>query len=272
MSAMPIQADRILACEGLACPLPVVRTKKAIDEMKEGEVVEVRVTDKGSVADLKGWTQGTGHQYVGLKEENGIYRHFIRKAEASETKSERKHPHTISNEELQAKLAAGEQLHMIDVREPAEYAFGRIPGAVSLPLGELTERLSDLSPDHDYYVICRTGRRSDMACQLLAEHGFGRVTNVTPGMSEWTFEMEKDKEEDVNMVHLTVDAKGLACPMPIVKAKKGIDSMESGQIMELLTTDKGSMKDFQAWVGQTKHELLEATESNGVFTFIVRKR
>nr|WP_084224616.1 sulfurtransferase TusA family protein [Paenibacillus pectinilyticus] len=74
------------------------------------------------------------------------------------------------------------------------------------------------------------------------------------------------------MVHLTVDAKGLACPMPIVKAKKGIDSMESGQIMELLTTDKGSMKDFQAWVGQTKHELLEATESNGVFTFIVRKR
>ncbi|CAN7212294.1 sulfurtransferase TusA family protein [Paenibacillus sp. LjRoot153] len=73
------------------------------------------------------------------------------------------------------------------------------------------------------------------------------------------------------MTNLVVDAKGLACPMPIVKAKKGMDSLESGQIMELQTTDKGSMKDFQAWVNQTKHELLESKEDNGVFTFIVKK-
>ncbi len=73
------------------------------------------------------------------------------------------------------------------------------------------------------------------------------------------------------MANLVVDAKGLACPMPIVKAKKGIDSLESGQIMELQTTDKGSMKDFQAWVNQTNHELVETKEENGVFTFIVKK-
>ncbi|NOU69298.1 hypothetical protein GC096_35365 [Paenibacillus sp. LMG 31461] len=73
------------------------------------------------------------------------------------------------------------------------------------------------------------------------------------------------------MANLVVDAKGLACPMPIVKAKKGIDSLESGQIMELQTTDKGSMKDFQAWVNQTKHELLESKEDNGIFTFTVKK-
>jgi TusA-related sulfurtransferase len=59
--------------------------------------------------------------------------------------------------------------------------------------------------------------------------------------------------------------------MPIVKAKKGIDSLQPGQIMELQTTDKGSMNDFQAWVKQTKHELVEAKEANGVFTFLVRK-
>ncbi|RTE09826.1 sulfurtransferase TusA family protein [Paenibacillus whitsoniae] len=73
------------------------------------------------------------------------------------------------------------------------------------------------------------------------------------------------------MVHLVVDAKGLACPMPIVKAKKGIDTLEPGQVMELLTTDKGALKDFTAWVGQTKHELLEAKENQGVFIFLVRK-
>ncbi|MCZ8515811.1 sulfurtransferase TusA family protein [Paenibacillus filicis] len=73
------------------------------------------------------------------------------------------------------------------------------------------------------------------------------------------------------MANLVVDAKGLACPMPIVKAKKGMDSLEPGQIMELQTTDKGSMKDFQAWVNQTNHELMESREDNGVFTFIVKK-
>ncbi|NHN33754.1 sulfurtransferase TusA family protein [Paenibacillus agricola] len=73
------------------------------------------------------------------------------------------------------------------------------------------------------------------------------------------------------MGNLVVDAKGLACPMPIVKAKKGIDSLESGQVMELQTTDKGSMKDFQAWVNQTNHKLIDSKEDNGVFTFFVKK-
>lgn len=72
------------------------------------------------------------------------------------------------------------------------------------------------------------------------------------------------------MTDIFVDAKGLACPMPIVKAKKAIDSIQSGQIMELHTTDKGSMNDFQAWVRQTNHELIEAKEDN-VFKFIVKK-
>lgn len=73
------------------------------------------------------------------------------------------------------------------------------------------------------------------------------------------------------MADIVIDTKGLACPMPIVKAKKGIDAIESGQTMELLTTDKGSMNDFQAWIKQSRHELIEARESNGIFTFIVKK-
>jgi tRNA 2-thiouridine synthesizing protein A len=73
------------------------------------------------------------------------------------------------------------------------------------------------------------------------------------------------------MSDIVVDAKGLSCPMPIVKAKKGIDSLEQGQVMELQATDKGSVKDFQAWVNQTNHELLEVKEDSGVFTFYVKK-
>jgi len=59
--------------------------------------------------------------------------------------------------------------------------------------------------------------------------------------------------------------------MPIVKAKKGMDSLQSGEIMELLATDKGSVNDFQAWVRQTKHEMLEHKEIDGVYVFYVRK-
>lgn len=71
---------------------------------------------------------------------------------------------------------------------------------------------------------------------------------------------------------IVVDTKGMACPMPIVKAKKALDSMESGQVMEVLSTDKGSINDFQAWVKQTNHELIKHEEDNGVFKFLVRKK
>lgn len=187
-----LQADRILECEGLACPMPVVRTKKTIDEMKAGEVLEVRATDKGSVADLSGWAGRTGHHYVGMKEEAGVYRHFIRKAEASETKADMGYPHTVTNEQLQAELASGGSATIIDVREPAEYAFGRIPGAVSIPLGEIETHIAQLDPDKQYFIVCRSGNRSDTACRMLSAKGFGHIRNVVPGMSQWTYEVEVD--------------------------------------------------------------------------------
>lgn len=67
---------------------------------------------------------------------------------------------------------------------------------------------------------------------------------------------------------IVVDTKGMACPMPIVKAKKALDGLESGQVMEVQSTDKGSINDFQAWVKQTKHELLKHEEDNGIYKFL----
>lgn len=73
------------------------------------------------------------------------------------------------------------------------------------------------------------------------------------------------------MADITVDTKGLACPMPIVKAKKALDSLEAGQTMEVLSTDKGSLNDFMAWVKQTKNEMISHEEENGVYKFLVKK-
>lgn len=72
--------------------------------------------------------------------------------------------------------------------------------------------------------------------------------------------------------NVVVDTKGMACPMPIVKAKKALDSLQSGEIMKVISTDKGSLQDFQAWVKGTKHELMNHEEANGVFTFFVKKQ
>jgi tRNA 2-thiouridine synthesizing protein A len=72
-------------------------------------------------------------------------------------------------------------------------------------------------------------------------------------------------------VNTVVDTKGMACPMPIVKAKKALDGLASGEIMEVLSTDKGSVNDFQAWVKQTKHELIKHEEENGIYKFFVKK-
>lgn len=180
-----LTTNRILECEGMACPMPIVKTKKAIDDMQAGEVIEVRATDKGSVADLQAWTKRTGQQYVGVKEENGVYRHFIRKSSDQEKLNDIRYPNTVSHEQLEEMLNGGESFILLDVREPAEFVFQHIPGAISVPLDDLESTLSELDPQATYYVICRTGTRSDLACQMLVENGYANVRNVLPGMANW---------------------------------------------------------------------------------------
>ena len=88
---------------------------------------------------------------------------------------------------------------VLDVREEAEFAFGHIEGAKSIPMGELESRLEELNKDQEIYVICRTGKRSDMAAQLLVKNGFTKVYNVLPGMTEWNGNLIKMLMEECNM-------------------------------------------------------------------------
>ncbi len=69
-----------------------------------------------------------------------------------------------------------------------------------------------------------------------------------------------------------VDARGLACPMPIVKTAQAIRLMPSGELMEVLATDPGSVKDFAAWSRTTGNELIEQTADGGVFRFVLRRK
>ncbi|UOQ91524.1 sulfurtransferase TusA family protein [Halobacillus shinanisalinarum] len=181
---MNIEANEILDAKGLACPMPIVKTKKAMNNLNEGQVIEVQATDKGSTADLKAWAESTGHQYLGTVEKGTVLKHYVRKASEAEAKGETRYEAVTDLEDLRNKVDDGENLSIIDVREPAEFAFGHIPGAINIPLGEIEERFQELNQD-DLHIICRTGNRSDLAAQKLSEKGFKHVKNVIPGMSKW---------------------------------------------------------------------------------------
>ena len=68
-----------------------------------------------------------------------------------------------------------------------------------------------------------------------------------------------------------LDVRGLNCPLPIIKARKAINGLDTGQILRVVATDPGSVKDFEAFAKQTGNELLESTESDGEFAFRLKK-
>ncbi|HWP63809.1 MAG TPA: sulfurtransferase TusA family protein [Candidatus Binatia bacterium] len=70
----------------------------------------------------------------------------------------------------------------------------------------------------------------------------------------------------------TLDARGLSCPLPIVKTAQAMKSLASGQLLEVLATDPGSVKDFAAWSKTTGNELVEQTVDGGVYRFVLRKK
>jgi tRNA 2-thiouridine synthesizing protein A len=69
-----------------------------------------------------------------------------------------------------------------------------------------------------------------------------------------------------------LDAKGLSCPLPILKTKKALNDMASGQVLRILATDPGSVKDMQSFTRQTGNVLVASSEENSVFIFLMRKK
>jgi rhodanese-related sulfurtransferase len=93
----------------------------------------------------------------------------------------------ISVEELKQKMESGEQINLIDCREPHEYAESNLGGKL-VPLGKIqtmqVEEIEDLK-DEAVIIYCRSGRRSMMACMVLDQLGFKETYNVSGGILEW---------------------------------------------------------------------------------------
>lgn len=69
-----------------------------------------------------------------------------------------------------------------------------------------------------------------------------------------------------------LDARGLNCPLPILRTKKFLQAMGAGQTLRIVSTDPGSVKDFQAFAKQTGNELLESSEATGMYAFLIKKK
>lgn len=92
---------------------------------------------------------------------------------------------TITPRQVKDRIANNEKLTIIDVREPEEIALGMIPGAISIPLMQIPDRIKEIPKDEEAILVCRSGNRSGRACDFLAAQGFTRIKNMSGGMLEW---------------------------------------------------------------------------------------
>ncbi|WP_409254184.1 rhodanese-like domain-containing protein [Bacillus sp. SCS-153A] len=95
----------------------------------------------------------------------------------------------ITPKEVEELINGGKDINLIDVREEDEVAEGKIPGAVNIPLGLIESRARELDKSKEYVMVCRSGGRSGLACQILENQGV-EVINMTGGMLSWEGQTE----------------------------------------------------------------------------------
>jgi rhodanese-related sulfurtransferase len=97
----------------------------------------------------------------------------------------------ISAVDLKRRMDKGDDIQLIDVRQPEEYAVSKIEGAKLIPLGELMNRIKELDPNRETVIHCKTGIRSARAVEILTQRGFsGSLKNLKGGITAWSNEVD----------------------------------------------------------------------------------
>ncbi len=190
-----IHTEHVVDAKGLACPMPIVKTRKAMNNLQSGDVMEVQATDKGSTADLQAWAKSSGHLYLGTESDGEVLRHFVKKDGGAQLEESIEIPE-VTLSDFEQKLAQGENLNVVDVRELQEFEEGHIPGAIHIALGDVEARMNELVKSDEIYLICHSGRRSAIAGSTLAKAGFTRLYNVVPGMRDFTGNTTTEMKEE----------------------------------------------------------------------------
>ncbi|MFO0842614.1 MAG: rhodanese-like domain-containing protein [Gemmataceae bacterium] len=97
---------------------------------------------------------------------------------------------SVTVEELRGRLDRGEEVCLLDVREPAEWELCRLPGAMLIPLGQLPQRFTELDSKRETVVMCHHGVRSQWAIGFLARQGFTNLLNLAGGIHAWAVRVD----------------------------------------------------------------------------------
>jgi CoA-disulfide reductase len=181
---------------------------------------------------------------------------------------------TVQWDEIDEIVANGGLL--IDVREPIEREMGSIKGSINIPLGEIRDRLNEIPKDQTIYVSCQVGLRGYLASRILSENGYD-VKNLDGGWKTYSAVHKQSRrlvsdaiDEEIN-VSVQIDATGLSCPGPIMEVHKNMKKLQSGEYLQIITTDCNFVKDIAAWCEKNKNTLLLTEKENKYYKTIIKK-
>ncbi|MGI6718446.1 MAG: DsrE/DsrF/DrsH-like family protein [Bacteroidales bacterium] len=184
-----------------------------------------------------------------------------------------------------------DKITLIDVRTLVECETGAIiPGSVNIPLNEIRDRLDEIPKNKPVYVYCRVGLRGYIASRILKQNGF-EVYNLSGGYltyqmatapivnkkhedqvhssAEHTTPIKAFENKNADMIY--VDACGMQCPGPLLKLKKSVDDLKTGEILQISATDPGFIRDAQSWCNSTGNTFLSSEEQEGKYIVKVAK-
>ena len=98
--------------------------------------------------------------------------------------------YTITVRELKSRMDRGDEIYLLDVREPHEYSLAKIEGSVLIPLGQIPQSLKQLDPNAEIVAYCHKGMRSADAVGFLLQQGFPNVKNLIGGIDAWSLEID----------------------------------------------------------------------------------
>ena len=257
---------------------------------KRIDVISAYIKKNGTVRDLAEFEQAYAPPFSSAKDPVNMLGFIAENALDGMSK-------TIPWREIDSYRARG--AFFLDVRSAEEFSLGSIPGAYNIPHTELRGRFSEVPRDKPIVINCAIGLRGYLAERMLRMNGFTDVANLTGGYRTWkaaTAELESlgqseskgDRSPAFDRAitvqaddgsprkpqggkEISIDACGLQCPGPIIRLKKEIDTLSSGDILTIRATDPGFAHDVKSWCSLTGNSLVSLETVDGVIAAVIEK-
>ncbi|HKZ17818.1 MAG TPA: DsrE/DsrF/DrsH-like family protein, partial [Geobacteraceae bacterium] len=181
---------------------------------------------------------------------------------------------------------------LLDVRTPAEFATGTIPGAINIPLDSLRQRIAEIPRDKTVIIFCRVGLIAYNAARVLEANGITDYFNLSGGYETWhiataTQESTADtiptkviderndtvmpvaKENSSKIIE--VNACGLQCPGPVMRLKREMDDIAPGEAISITASDPGFYSDAASWARATGNTVRDISVEKGIVKAVIEK-